>query len=141
MTGPGPDLTARTLHPGTGAGEVLLLSEPLSLWGGSDPETGRITDKRHPQYGETLAGRVLVMPASRGSSSSASVLAEQLRRGVGPAAIIVGTVDTIVAVGALVAHELYTVDVPVVHLDITRLPPSGHLTVRAGHHTAVIETS
>lgn len=95
-------------------GTALVLDEPLSLWGGMDPATGTIIEPRHPQRGESLAGRVVVMPAGRGSSSSASVLAEAVRLGTAPAAIVLGEADLILAVGAAVAKELYGVEVPVV---------------------------
>jgi predicted aconitase with swiveling domain len=75
------------LVAGNAEGEVLALDEPLSFWGGVHEATGVITDVHHPQHGLGVAGRVLVMPAGRGSSSSSSVLAELIRAGVGPAAI------------------------------------------------------
>ncbi len=96
------------------AGRAILLAEPLSFWGGFDAATGRIIDVHHPQHGASLAGRVVVMPGGRGSSSSASVLAEAVRAGTAPAALILGEPDLIVAVGAVVAAELYGVDLPVV---------------------------
>ncbi|MFC9694964.1 aconitase X swivel domain-containing protein [Kribbella sp. NPDC056951] len=95
---------------------MLVLGEPLSLWGGTDAATGVITDERHPQCGESLKGRVVVMPGSRGSSSSASVLAEQLRLGVGPGALVLLRADPILVIGALVAAELYERGIPVVEL-------------------------
>jgi predicted aconitase with swiveling domain len=102
-------------------GTALVLDEPLSLWGGMDPATGEIIDAHHPQRGATLAGRVVVMPAARGSSSSASVLAEAVRAGTAPAAILIGEVDLILAIGAAVATELYGRTVPVVVVDTERL--------------------
>ncbi|MGO4383700.1 aconitase X swivel domain-containing protein [Specibacter sp. RAF43] len=106
-----------TLCAGQGSGDLLVLAEPLSFWGGTDRRTGVIIDARHPQHGTSLAGRVLMMDASRGSSSSSSVLAEQLRAGVGPAAILLTARDAILALGALAAAELYGIQVPVVLLD------------------------
>lgn len=91
-----------------------MLDEPLSFWGGLDPVRGRIVEARHPQLGETVSGRVLAMPSGRGSSSSSSVLAEAIRAGVGPAAIVLLEPDPIVALGAIVARELYGIAVPVV---------------------------
>ena len=82
---------ARRLAPGDAEAPALVLSEPLGFWGGVDAGTGQIVDGRHPQHGEPISGRVLVMPAGRGSSSSSSVLAESIRRGSGPAAIVLGT--------------------------------------------------
>ncbi len=96
--------------------QAIVLTEGLSLWGGMDPASGEVIDAHHPQRGANLAGRVVVMPSARGSSSSASVLAEAVRAGTAPAAILLGEPDLILAVGAAVAEELYGVTVPVVVL-------------------------
>jgi uncharacterized protein len=93
---------------------ALVLDEPLSLWGGIDPASGKIIDAHHPQRGANVRGRVLVMPGGRGSSSSASVLAEAVRAGTAPAAIVMTEPDLILAIGSQVAEELYGVRVPVV---------------------------
>ena len=100
----------------TDAPTALVLEEGLSLWGGMDPATGELIDRHHPQRGANLAGRVVVMPSGRGSSSSASVLAEAVRAGTAPAAILLREPDLILAIGAAVAEELYGVRVPVVVL-------------------------
>ncbi len=109
-------MRGRPLAPGTAAGPAMRLDQPLSLWGGLDPATGRIVDPHHARNGELVAGRVLVMRAVRGSSSSASVLAEAVRAGTAPAAILLGEPDLILAVGSAVAAELYGSAVPVVLL-------------------------
>ena len=100
---------------------ALVLDEPLSLWGGMDPATGEVIDAHHPQRGVNLAGRVVVMRSGRGSSSSASVLAEAVRAGTAPSAILLGEPDLILSIGAAVAEELYGVRVPVVVLPPERL--------------------
>lgn len=107
-------MDAVALNPGRARGTVLVLDEPLSLWGGMDPATGRVTDRRHPQHGATLAGRVLAMPGGRGSSSSSSVLAEAVRAGTAPVGIVLAEPDVILTLGALVAGELYGRWCPVV---------------------------
>ncbi|HVQ22865.1 MAG TPA: DUF126 domain-containing protein [Candidatus Saccharimonadia bacterium] len=128
---------------GEAEGEVLVLTEPLSFWGGVDETTGAVVDVHHPQHGTNLAGRVLVMPSGRGSSSSSSVLAELIRAGVGPAAILLGARDPIIALGAAVAEMLYGHTVPVVILrqdeyiraadaSRVRLLASGELEVTTG---------
>ena len=98
---------AITLTPGAASGRPLRLDEPLSFWGGLDPATGRIIDRWHPQRHANVTGRVLMMAAGRGSSSGSAALAEAIRIGVGPAAILLLARDPIVAVGAMVAAELY----------------------------------
>lgn len=95
------------LVAGTAAGVPLVLDEPLSFWGGVDPATGEITDRAHPQSGLRITGRILVMPGGRGSSSASSVLAECIRAGTAPAGIILEEPDPLLALGALVAAELY----------------------------------
>jgi hypothetical protein len=126
----------RTLAPGEASGVALVLEEPLSFWGGLDPATGRVIDTRHPQVGAVVSGRVLAMPSGRGSSSSSTVLAEAVRAGTGPAAIVLAEPDPIVALGAIVAAELYGIEVPVVVGDA---PADGEaVVVRAGATTAVV---
>lgn len=102
---------------GTAQGVALVLDEPLSFWGGLEPTTGEIIDRRHPQSGTILSGKVLLMSAGRGSSSGSSVLAEAIRLGTGPVAIVMLESDEIVTLGAVVADELYGVTVTVVVAD------------------------
>ncbi len=106
----------RTLVAGRASGLALVLDEPLSFWGGVDPATGALIDTHHPQQGASVTGRILVMPSGRGSSSSSYVLAEAIRAGTAPAAIVLRESDGIVALGAIVARELYGSRVPVVVL-------------------------
>jgi uncharacterized protein len=105
------------LTAGLATAPVLVLEEPLSFWGGVDAVSGAIIDTHHPQVGQSVAGRILMLHSGRGSSSSSSVLAETIRNRVGPAAILLVSSDPILALGCLVAEELYGVHVPVVVLD------------------------
>jgi predicted aconitase with swiveling domain len=104
------------LVAGEGRGQALVLSEPLSLWGGLDPETGEIIDRRHPRAGCIVTGRVLVLPGGRGSSSASSILLEAVRAGTAPVAILARERDGILALGAAVAQEMYGSAPPVVML-------------------------
>lgn len=107
---------AKVLVPGEAAGKSLILPEPLSLWGGLDPKTGDIIDQRHPSCGKNVTGRVLVLPVGRGSSSASSILLESVRMGTAPAAIITAEIDAILALGAIVAQEIYGETLPVIML-------------------------
>jgi uncharacterized protein len=113
----GAVIEGRVLVGGHAEAAALVLDEPLSLWGGLDPTTGRIVEVRHPQHGEVVTGRILVMPSGRGSSSSATILAEAIRLGTAPAGIVLGEPDEILAIGALVAAELYGKTSPIVAVD------------------------
>jgi predicted aconitase with swiveling domain len=139
MTPPGDGrLEGIPLCPGEADGELLWLDEPLSFWGGTDLATGVITDVHHPQWGTSLAGRVVVMSASRGSSSSSSVLAEQIRSGVAPAAMLLATRDAIVALGALAAAEVYGVRMPILLTDAAGIPHAGRVRVSAAEDSGVV---
>jgi uncharacterized protein len=132
----------RTLVPGEAEGPALVLDEPISFWGGLDPETGRVIDAHHPQVGVELTGTVLVMPSGRGSSSSSSVLLEAVHAGTGPAAIVMLEPDPIVALGAIVARELLGRRLPVVVVDqetFGSISASSRLVVRAAEDRAIVE--
>lgn len=104
------------LVDGEAEGVALVLDEPLSLWGGLDPHTGHIIDQRHPQMGENVSGRVLILPSGKGSSSASSILLEAVRENTAPAAIVTAEMDGILALGAVVAREIYGHAPPVVVL-------------------------
>jgi uncharacterized protein len=99
------------LLPGTAEGRALKLPV-LSLWGGVDPFTGRLTDPAQPHVGESIAGRALMIAEPVGSSSSSAVLLELLHGGRAPAAIVLGRADAIVALGVLVAREMGWATIP-----------------------------
>ena len=69
---------------------------------------------RHPLSGEVAAGRVLVVPFSRGSSTTTAVLLEAARAGTAPAAIVTTGVDSFFALASIVARELYGRPIPIV---------------------------
>jgi predicted aconitase with swiveling domain len=126
---------ARCLLPGTAHGTVLKLTEPLNAWGGLDAENGEILHHNHPQRGQSVAGRVLVMPQSRGSGTNAQVFAQAWANGCGPVAVVLGAADYVLCVGAVVGRELYGVTCPVVVAD-----PAGYDALRDGDDVTVAAT-
>ena len=104
----------RAYAAGFAQGPALVLREPLSFWGGLAAQTGDIIDRSHPDLGRNVTGRVLVMPGGRGSSSSSSVLAEAIRLGTAPLAIVLARPDPIMVVGCLVPQLLYGLSLPVI---------------------------
>lgn len=89
-----------------GSGQALVMTAPISFWGGIDPKSGRVADVRHPQHGETIAGKVLFLPGTIGSSSASAVLLELVHAGCAPAAIVVHEPDAILLLGLIVAREM-----------------------------------
>lgn len=116
-----PSLQAELLVPGQpGQGPALILSAPISFWGGIDPKSGRIIDVRHPECGQSVVGSVLFLPGTIGSSSASAVLMELVYGGHAPAAIVLHEPDAILLLGLIVAREMGW-DTPVaVRLDRSR---------------------
>ncbi len=110
-------LNGRPIVAGTAEGEALVTHEPLSFWGGYDFKTGTIIDAHHPLAGVRAAGRVLVVPFSKGSSTTTAVLLEAVRAGTAPAALVTTGADSFFALASIVAGVMYDKSFPVIALD------------------------
>lgn len=86
--------------------EAMALTAPISFWGGVNPRTGEIADARHPEFGQRISERALLIPATVGSSSAAAVLLELVHGGLAPAAIVLHEPDAILLLGLIVAKEM-----------------------------------
>jgi predicted aconitase with swiveling domain len=124
----------RVLIDGEGQGPLLRLVEPISFWGGVDPATARLTDPRHPQHGVSIAGTVLALAATRGSSSSSAIMMELLARGIAPAALLLAAPDAILALGVIVGREMGYKPIPVLDVSAAEQAalPQGLLRVLPG---------
>lgn len=105
------------LVSGSASGEALVSDVPISLWGGLDPETGEIIDRRHPLSGLILTGRWLVVPQGRGSCSASGVFLEAAHNGRAPCGVIVCQPDPIIGLGAVLADEVLGIQIPMLLLD------------------------
>ena len=85
---------------------ALALTAPISFWGGVDPKTALVADARHPEFGQDISGRVLLVPETVGSSSAAAILLELVHTGLAPAAIVLHQPDAILLLGLIVAKEM-----------------------------------
>lgn len=110
-------IQGRVLVEASATAAALTCREPLSFWGGYDQFSGEIIDRRHPLSGSNGAGCILVLPASRGSSTTAAVLLEAIRQETAPAVIITSATDRFLALAAIVADEMYGRTVGVVQVD------------------------
>ncbi len=100
-------MKARVLVNGVGAKACgLVLTAPISFWGGVNPKTGLIADVRHPQHGLSISGKVLCLPGTIGSSSAAAVLLELVTANLAPAALVLHEPDAILLLGLIVAQEM-----------------------------------
>jgi hypothetical protein len=134
-------LNGRPLVAGEAEGRAIVSRQPLSFWGGLNPCTGEVIDRRHELSGVIVAEKVFVLPQGKGSSTGSAVLVEGIRMGTAPAAIITARADPILALGAIVADELYHRTVPVLVLsqdgfdsindgDYLVIKPDGRIEVR-----------
>ena len=85
---------------------ALALTAPISFWGGVDPKTALVADARHPEFGQDISGRILLVPETVGSSSAAAILLELVHTGRAPAAIVLHQPDAILLLGLIVAKEM-----------------------------------
>lgn len=104
----------KSIVAGVAEGLVLVSGQSFSLWGDLDPETGKIINPRHSLFGESVKDRVLVYPRGRGSSTTSVFLLEAIRCLSAPCAIINLQVEPIIAIGVLVAQEIYGRTLPIV---------------------------
>lgn len=107
-------IQGKALVDGVAEGVALVTDTPLSFWGGVDPEHGRVIDIRHPLAGESISGRILVLPSGRGSCSASGVILESISNGTAPLGIVVSEVDPIIGLGCILGEELIGKTVPVV---------------------------
>ncbi len=96
-------IKCRKISKGFAEGEVLFSSEPISFYGGVDPNTGVVIEKGHPLEGKSIAGKVLVFPYGKGSTVGSYTLYRLKKNSVAPLAMINKQAETIVAVGAIIS--------------------------------------
>ncbi len=133
-------ITATVLHQGEAEGPLLVLQEPLSFWGGFDPQTGKIIDQHHPQAGANATGTLLALPETRGSAGTPAGVAEAIRNGCGPAGIITAKKDVNLVAGVMTALQLYDICVPIVEItrgDLATLT-TGRLARISGAHVTIL---
>ncbi len=95
-------LRGRCVVGGRAEGEAIVTSQTLSGFGGIDPLTGTVTERRHELCGQSFAGKVLVFRGAKGSSGWASNFQTARLAGAGPIAMIFTEMTTKIALGAVV---------------------------------------
>ncbi|RLG02625.1 MAG: hypothetical protein DRN60_02960 [Thaumarchaeota archaeon] len=102
-------LKGRAIWRGWARGEALVSNQPISFYGGVDPETGKIIEKGHELEGRSIAGKILAFPYGKGSTVGSYIILRLKRRGLAPKAIVNLRCEPIIAVGAIIA-EIPTID-------------------------------
>jgi predicted aconitase with swiveling domain len=114
------ELHGRGIVPGFAEGEALVSHETISGWGGIDPATGTIIERRHELFGVCFTGKVLVFPGAKGSSGWSGFFQSTRLLGTAPLAMVFTTLSTKSALGAVVTRvptvtELDQDPVPLIH--------------------------
>jgi hypothetical protein len=97
-------LHGRSIFQGNAQGEALVTSQPISFFGGVDPETGIVVERRHPLEGQCIASKVLVFPTGKGSTVGSYTLYRLKMNGRAPLAILNVECETIIAVGCIISE-------------------------------------
>jgi predicted aconitase with swiveling domain len=125
-------IDGRPVVPGSARATALVTDTPLSFWGGYSAIDGTIIDHRHPLHGANARGKILVLPGSRGSSTTSAVLLEAVHNETAPAGFITAGVDRFIALTAVVAEALYGKGVPVVAVsadDLASIPTGADVRI------------
>ena len=74
-------------------------------------------DAHHPLCGQSIAGKILVMPTTRGSCSGSGVMLDLALNGIAPAAFVFQEAEDVVTLGAMIAGKMFERPVPVLRFD------------------------
>lgn len=96
------EIKGRGIVKGRARGRALVADATLSFWGEVDAVAGTVIAVGHPLEGKSLAGRVLVIRSTKGSSGTPMILRLAALEGKAPAAMINIEVDGLAALGCIV---------------------------------------
>jgi len=109
-------LKGRIIYKGKAEAEALTTTQPISFYGGVDPNTGTVIEKGHQLQGISVRDKILVFPQGKGSTVGSYTLYRLKKNGVAPAGIVNRECETIIAVGAIIS-EIPCID----KVDITKI--------------------
>ena len=93
----------RRVVGGTAEGEALVSKDPVSFYGGIDPDTGIITEPGYPLSGKCITGKVFVFPTGKGSTVGSYVIYRMKKQGTAPVAIVNVETEAIIATGCVIS--------------------------------------
>jgi cis-L-3-hydroxyproline dehydratase len=126
---------AQLIVPADAEGAIVSYAEGLSFWGGVDTDSGVIIDAYHAGHGQPLAGKIVMMPTSRGSCSGSGALLELALNGHAPAALVFREEEDVLTLGALIATRMF--DRPIA---VLRLSPADYVALATQTHAKIDAT-
>ena len=114
----------KPIFGGQAAGPALIARLPMNFTASfTKPKNifpwwrDRIQDRHHDLFGKEIRNRVLIYPATIGSTYTGMVLLDLIAKGGGPAALIVGRADPLMAAGPILARVWFAKNVAVVEYE------------------------
>jgi predicted aconitase with swiveling domain len=102
-------LKAKPVTQGLAEGQALVSRMAISFTGGMDPESGIIREPGHDLFGQSVAGKILVFPTGKGSTTGSWQYYAAFKKGFAPKGIINEKAEGVVAVSAIITET------PMVH--------------------------
>jgi len=96
-------LKGRKVVGGYAEGEAIVSKDPVSFYGGVDPETGVVTEPGHALEGRSISGKVFVFPTGKGSTVGSYVIYRMKKLGTAPAALVNVETESIIATGCVIS--------------------------------------
>ena len=101
-------LKGHTINPGRAEGEAIVTRMAFSFLGELDPSTGKVVSPVSDIAGESIKGKVFVIPTGKGSSAGPTIAWLAKDANNAPAAMICVEAEPIIGLAAI------TADIPMV---------------------------
>ena len=95
-------IRAKTIVKGIASGEAIISRMPISFTGGVDPSTGKVREPGHDLESKSIAGKILIFPVGKGSTTGSWQYYATYKRGNAPRGIINLQAEGVVAVSAVI---------------------------------------
>lgn len=95
-------ISAEPVTCGVVQAQAIVTRMQISFTGGLDPDTGIIREPDHELFGQSVAGKILVFPSGKGSTTGSWQYYAAYKRGNAPAGIINRSAEGVVAVSAII---------------------------------------
>lgn len=102
-------ISAQPVTTGVVKAQAVVTTMQISFTGGMDPDTGIIREPGHELYGQSVAGKILVFPSGKGSTTGSWQFYAAFKRHTAPVGIINQQAEGVVAVSAIITNT------PMVH--------------------------
>jgi len=132
-------IVCRSLVCGEAVGEALVSKEPISFYGGVDPETGKIVEKGHPLEGKVISGKVLFFPYGKGSTVGSYVIYRLAKKELAPLAIVNVKSEPIIVIGCVLSSIPLVDQFPLEYFNIVKNSSTVRVIAKEDKAIVVIE--